>query len=277
MPKISFLVSTYNGDKYLNQRLHNLLNEQLEKDIEVIVLNPASPGKDELIVKSWLEKDLRLKYIQLSYRNNYGEAWLDMWRQASGNYVCNANVDDRLSENFTTAVFNRFADSTAEIAFIYTDMVVLNPFGQIVGRAHRPDFNFDDMTRNCLTGPAVTWLNSPPFKRLLDWRLMYERARQHVSAFDYWLFLYFCKLGYKGVSLQDPSAFVYYLQRPDSIEHQNYGKGSTYESLASISEFFPHNLQPGGRLYKDHKEFADFNNLPPKEEWVTKRLAGKSW
>lgn len=276
MPKISYLVSSYNGHNYLNNKLHNLLADQSEKDIEVIVLNPASPGADKVIAEAWVEKDKRTKYIELDRRNTYGEAWLDMWRMASSPIVCNSNVDDLLSPSFTSIMYNKLTNATPYgcIAFAYSDMIVMNTAGQVVGKAGRPPFNREQMSYECCAGPAVAWLNSDFFRNEIDWNLMYQRAKSYISAFDYWLWLYFMSFGYNGLSLQDPNAIVYYLQRPDSIEHQNYGGGSTYESLASIAEFFPHHFS--GRL-KMFKEFGNFPNLPKKESWVADRLASKPW
>ncbi len=275
-PRISYLVSTYDSGQFLNGRLQNLLRDQTIKDIEVIIVNPNSPGIDGVVSRDWAKKDSRIHYIELPFREKYGSSWIRAWEIAQGEFVCNANADDRIHPEFTQRVYDYFKKSRSlndQVVFCYTDLrVVRESDGQIVGVSNKRVFDFDAFTTACYAGPAVTWLNSQELRNKLDWDLMRDRADQHHSAFDYWLWLYFMSQGLRGVVLAEN--LVHYLQRPDSIENQCYGGASTYESLASISEFFPHHFQ--GRLKKD-KAFADFKNLPPKDEWVACRKAGKKW
>lgn len=277
MSRISCLVSAYNADKYLNGRLQNLLCEQTETDIEVLVLNPNSPGLDGVIAQSWTQKDSRVKYIELAERNNYGEAWILMWQQAQSPWVINCNADDKISPEYLKVVCDMLESAPSNIGFAYTDTVVVGVDGRHKGYADRPPFDAEAMKTHCLTGPSVVWLNTPEFRSKLDWNLMLTRAKEHHSAYDYWQFLYFLSLGYQGLSIRDRRALCYYLQRPDSIENSVYGIEPTYESVASIVEFFPEVLQPGGRLHKEHPEFSDFSKLPPKEEWCDLRRRGKKW
>jgi glycosyltransferase involved in cell wall biosynthesis len=272
-PLISYLVSTYNGARFLHGRLNNLLNEQTEKAIEVVIVNPNSPGADGAIAEYWTSIDSRVRYIEVPFRETYGSSWLRAWKAAAGEFVCNANVDDKLHPEFSTKMYSYMSSMFNKVGFGYSDIHVVRESDlRVVGISSKKWFDLDTFSYECHAGPAVMWRNSESFNASLDWTLMEKRATQHVSAFDYWLWLYMCSLGYYGCVLKE--ALVWYLQRPDSIEHQNYGGASTYESLASISEFFPHHFR--NRL-KEFKEFVDFSNLPPKDEWVAKRLRGEKW
>ncbi len=279
MPKISYLVSTYDDAQFLHRRLINLLDEQTEKDVEVLICNPNSPGLDGVIAEQWADRDDRVKYFPLDERNNYGEAWILLWEHATGTFVCNANADDLVDAIFTTQMYDflyaktyHFFSHPKELAFCYPWMRVVNEQGHLVARGQRPPFDRHTMSYECHAGPCVTWLNDEGFREDVDWDLMRQRAKEHVSAFDYWLWLYFMSLGFNGICL--PETLMTYVQRPTSVEHQNYGTVSTYESLASISEFFPHHFK---NKLRRHEEFADFNNLPDKERWVALRKEGKPW
>lgn len=273
MPKFSCLISTYKGEAYLNRRLNNLLNEVNEKDLEVIVLNPASPENDGIIAQNWAARDSRVRYIELDHRNTYGEAWLDMWEVATGDFVTNCNVDDLVDPTFFGKVYHALRnEAEGAVAFCYTGLRVINEQGTIVGVGRRQPFDADVMSYECHAGPCVTWRNDPVFKVCCDWPLMRKRASQHVSAFDYWLWLYFMHFKYKGIAISEP--LITYLQRPSSIEHQNYGKASTYESLASIAEFFPHHFKAKLKMFS---EFGEFPRLPEKSSWCEARGANKTW
>lgn len=275
-PKISYLVSTYKSEAFMARHLDDLLNGQTDPDFEIIVIDSDSPERDGEIAQEYAARDDRVKYIKQPKRTNYGVSWLKGWEQAKGEYVSNSNTDDLHHPTFNAVIYNAMLRpglrSTSRVGFCYAGLDVIGVDGVIKASNTKPAFNFEQYSYACHGGPQLTWLNDSSFKDMLDWPLMYERAAQHHSAFDYWLMLFFMSLGFGGLSIQQ--VLTIYTQRPDSIENKCYGGASTYESLASISEFFPHHFQ--GRLKKD-KAFADFKNLPPKDEWVACRKAGKRW
>ncbi len=275
MTRISYLVSTYNGSRWLHRCLQNL-TEQTEQDYEAIVVNPNSPENDHEIAEDWAFKDQRVKYVYVPQRETYGSSWLRAWSQAKGEIVVNKNVDDLLYPNYgkrVLEVFNYLSyRSDKRIAFVYTGLDIVNECGQLLNRVIKPPFNFEEYSCQCMGGPVLAWDNSDSFRQLLNWQLMRNRAREHISAFDYWLMLYFMSLGFHGHCV--PEILISYTQRHDSVEHVNYGTVSTYESLASISEFFPKHFLPDGRLRNEYSEFEHFNKLPPKWEWAKARKEG---
>jgi hypothetical protein len=206
--------------------------------------------------------------------------------EAKGEFVCNSNADDFHHPKFNE-IFSQIAHGEmhheipgyncpdSDPAFWYGGIVVIDEdTKQVKGVGKRPAFNRERFSYECDGGPQVCWRNDLVFTQRLNWDLMWERSRQHTSAFDYWLWLYFMSLGYHGSVINE--CLTYYTQRKFSIENRNKGQ-NTYEALASIAEFFPHNFNPGGPRYKEHPEFGDFKNLPPKEEWVQARNEGRQW
>lgn len=276
MVKLSFLISTYDSGQYLDRRLHNLLIGQTEQDIEVVIVNPNSPGTDDIIAQKWAAQDKRINYIYVPEREPYGTSWLRAWKAAKGEFVTNANADDFVAEKFTEIVYKHMKVATSpfhgqKIAFGYTGIQVTDEFGRILGGGSKPDFDFEVMSRECWAGPCVTWRNDKAFKDSLDWNLMEERSRQHTSAYDYWLWLYFMSLGYHAVSI--PEILTIYTQRAGSIENSDKWSNN-YQTYRSIAEFFPQHFS---NHLKHAKEFVDFNNPPPREEWLAVMRSGKKW
>lgn len=275
MSKISFLVSSYDSGQYLDEHLKNLLEGQIEKDIEVVIVVPNSPGIDAAVAQKWANNDNRINFIHHPIREPYGSSWLRAWSAAKSPFVCNSNADDFHHPNFSSIFYDKAINMAPNIAFLYAGIVILDEdTRQVKGAGHRQPFNREKFSYECDGGPQVCWRNDETFKGLLDWDLMWKRSHEHTSAFDYWLWLYFMSKGFNGQSI--PECLTYYTQRKFSIENRNKGQ-NTYEALASISEFFPNNLNRGGILYKHHPEFADFNNLPPKEDWIKCRNEGRKW
>jgi glycosyltransferase involved in cell wall biosynthesis len=277
LPKISYLVSTYDAGSYLDTHLADLLERQTNPDFEIIVVNPDSPGTDGHIAQKWAAIDGRVQYIYWPQREPYGASWLRAWRCAKGEFVMNSNADDLHDPRTTELVYTHMKLATGlmnsglKIGFGYGGMTVIDTNRRVIGRGLKPKFDFELMSRECWAGPQVTWRNDRGFRDDLDWDLLDTRAAQYTSAFDYWLWLYFMSKGYHGYVI--PELITIYLQRPDSIENSNKWRNN-WETYAAISEFFGHNFD--GHL-KHAREFRDFSSLPPRDEWVACMQAGKKW
>lgn len=277
MPKVSYLVSTYDSGHFLDSHLADLLENQTDPDFEIVVVNPNSPGTDDIIAQKWAAIDSRVNYCYWPKREPYGASWLRAWKNAKGEFVMNSNTDDFHAPETTALVHKHMRVATgplhagSKIAFCYGGITVIKESGQLIARGLKPTFDFEVMSRECWAGPQVAWRNDNKFKQELDWSLMDKRAEEYQSAFDYWLWLYFMSLGYHGHVIEQ--FITVYTQRQDSIENRNKW-ANNWETYASISEFFCHHFD--GHL-KHASEFSDFSNLPPKDEWVETMKAGKKW
>lgn len=266
--KVSYIISAYKAEKFLEGRLKNLLIDQSEKDIEVIVVDSASPENEKAICDKFA--DNRLIYIRQDKRTPYGVSWLDGWKIAKGEFVCNANADDLVDPKFTEICYQEFIRAifqnsllrwNKKIGFAYTGIAVYDENNVLKGAGIKPPFDFDRMSYQCEAGPCVLWRNDTEFRQSLDWNLMYSMAEEYTSAFDYSLWLYFMSLGYCGLSIQ--KILTYYLQRSDSIENSDK-KLNNYQTYCAISRFFSHNFD----TYLKHAiEFRDYSNRPSWNDW----------
>jgi len=274
-PKISYLVSTYDSGHFLDRHMTNLLEGQTDPNFEIIIVNPNSPGTDDMIARKWEAADERVKYIYHNEREWYGESWLRAWKAASAPLVCNSNTDDLHYPRFTEVMSEQFEQRNVELlgklGFAYGGIHVVDESGKTVAGGIKPAWDYEVMTRECWGGPQVVWRNDQEFRDSLNWELMHVRAAEYRSAFDYWLWLYFMNQGYEGLSVQE--ILTIYVQRPDSIENSNKW-ANNWETYSSISEFYPHNFL---NHLKHAKEFKEFDERPSKDEWVAHMHTGKKW
>lgn len=277
-PKISYLVSTYDSGHYLDAHLADLLENQTDSDFEIVIVNPNSPGTDDVIARKWAALDERIKYIYYEEREWYGESWLRAWEAAKGKFVCNSNTDDFHLPRFTDVMYKHMAVVTSPIqtakdpvAFGYGGIIVVDESGQQRGVGQRPPFSFEQMSYECHAGPQVCWRNDENFRQAVDWTLMRKRASEYRSAYDFWMWLYFMSLGYHGLAVSE--ILTVYTQRADSIENSNKW-ANNWETFAAVSEFFPHHFSS---KLKHAKEFGDFKQLPPRAEWIDVMERGKKW
>src|SRR6188474_155756 len=106
MFKVSYLISAYKAERFMENRLRNLLCEQSDDSSEVIIVDSASPESEGIIADKWQQMfPERVKYIRQVERTSYGASWLEAWQHAEGLFVCNANSDDLIGPDFTKAAF----------------------------------------------------------------------------------------------------------------------------------------------------------------------------
>jgi glycosyltransferase involved in cell wall biosynthesis len=237
MTDLSYLVSCFNSDQFLDGLIENLL-QQHEEDFEIIIVDSASTDNSVEIAQCWMARDKRVKLIQQKERTPYGVSWLEGWRAAEGAVVGNSNTDDRSYQWRGTKVIQAYRARyitrvVKPLAFFYGGYET-RVDGIKTAKGTPPPFSVDDMSRLFRCGVHVHWERN--IAAMADWDMMFKAAHEYKSAFDYWLVLYFMSLGVEGVPIQ--SCFSIYNQRPDSLEQIDKER-NTFESIRAIRTFFP--------------------------------------
>lgn len=270
MPKISYLISTYNAGDYLDRCIRDLQNQTM-RDFAIIIINPASPDKDDEVARRWLDNDDRVHYLYQDEREPYGQSWLRGWKYAyeelDSKYVCNANTDDLRHPRCGELLYGGIEAAGDKIAFAYPGIDVYDEAGRFVTGGERAPFDREVFKRECHGGPNVLWRSS--LLKEISWDIAWNRAKIITSAFDYWLWLKFMSLGYDGLAVS--GRLVRYTQRPGSIEHLA-GMSSVWQSLCCIAEFFPETLSS-----IDADDFAEWPFVPECESWCEAAAEKKKW
>ena len=102
IPKISILTSVYNGDEYIEQFLEDVTRQTIFEDkCELIMINANSPGNEEEIILKYKEKfPDNIKYTKLEEDPGIYGVWNLAVEMSTGEYLTNANLDDRDWETF---------------------------------------------------------------------------------------------------------------------------------------------------------------------------------
>lgn len=279
VPKISFLISSYNAANFLDRCIRDLMC-QTEQDFEAIVVDPMSPTKDIEIAERWAEKDSRIRPIKVNQYQRYGESWMTAWENAQSPYVANCNTDDLRYPHYAEEVI-KCLDNNPKVGFCYGGLVITDENGTVLGTNVKLPYNREVFERECHGGPAVG------FRRDLycgiaetglakSMRDIYQKAKLYFSAFDYYLWCNFISRGYEGYSI--PKILSIYTQRKNSIENSS-GHMSTWQSLCIIGEFFPDALdrisdREGNDLARHFKTFP----MVPESDSFGEALRGnKIW
>ncbi len=95
--KVSIVVPVYNGERYADKCIKNLL-AQSYKDIEIILMDDGSSDNTPQILDAWAEKDERIVVVHqknsgVSVARNNGTD------RATGDYILYMDIDDDITEN----------------------------------------------------------------------------------------------------------------------------------------------------------------------------------
>lgn len=93
--KVSIIVPVYNTEQYLRECLDSLL-EQTYKDIEIIVVDDYSNMECKKIIHEYVNKDHRVKPIELNERKGVGYARNAGVQKAAGDFIYFMDSDDYL-------------------------------------------------------------------------------------------------------------------------------------------------------------------------------------
>ena len=96
---ISAIISTYNSEKYLKGRIEDLLDQSIADQLEIIIVNSASQQNEDGIVKDYQGLFPNIHYIRTQKRETIYKAWNRGIKISSGEFITNANTDDRLKSN----------------------------------------------------------------------------------------------------------------------------------------------------------------------------------
>lgn len=95
---VSIIIPVYNVERYLRKCLDSVVNQTL-RDIEIILVNDASPDNSLSICKEYQSKDNHIKIIDKKQNEGVDKARFSGINIARGKYVTFVDSDDWLANN----------------------------------------------------------------------------------------------------------------------------------------------------------------------------------
>lgn len=113
--KVSIIIATFNAAKTLSVALDSVLKQSFQ-DWECIIVDGASKDNTIEIVKSYVERDSRFRYISKPDKGIY-DAFNKGWKMAKGEWIYYLGADDEILENGIYSLLQQ----TNEADIIYGD------------------------------------------------------------------------------------------------------------------------------------------------------------
>jgi len=122
IPKISFITSVFNGEEHIEGFMEDITRQTIFKDkCELILVNCNSQQNEEAIIEKYLNKyPNNIKYIKLEEDPGIYAAWNIAIKNSTGEFITNANLDDRRSPEFAEKLAKLLV-LEPEIDCVYTE------------------------------------------------------------------------------------------------------------------------------------------------------------
>ncbi|GIV50515.1 MAG: hypothetical protein KatS3mg038_1036 [Candidatus Kapaibacterium sp.] len=221
--RVSALVSVYNAERFLEGRLVDLASQSLWErgELEIVVINSGSKQDDESIVfEFWghLEASARERLVYIkTMREPLYCAWNRGVRLARGQYLTNANADDRLAPDALERLCAALDDASSLVMGVYGDCYVTstpnatwNGFYQLDYPSYYPlgFTNWDQATPEVMAERCVVG-NCPLWRRdMHDKCGLFDES--YLLAGDYEMWLRAMAYGYRFLKIAGPPIGLFY-------------------------------------------------------------------
>lgn len=215
-PKVTAIVSTYSAERFMRECLEDLVAQTIFPGIEVIIVDAASPQNERSIVEEFQQRHPNIRYLRTEQREGLYAAWNRAIRLARGEYLTNANTDDRHAPHALETVA-RALDAHPEAGVAYASMAITDQenatlgTAPIRGRFKARKFDRRRLFHDCMPGPQPMWRRS-----LHDRFGLFDETFVTAGDYEFWL-----RIFGETRFLHIPEVLGLFLQSPQSISNSD--------------------------------------------------------
>ena len=164
-PKVSVIIPFNNVEHYFEECLESVVNQTL-KDIEIILINDASTDNSRQIAEKYVQRDERIKLLDVDTRKGQGYARNRGIEIASGEYIGFVDSDDFVKEDAFEVLYSAAEEDDTDITmcmaceyddinktYIYSDYYSMTALNYFEGRV----FSAEDTKDIVLNMNVALW------------------------------------------------------------------------------------------------------------------------
>lgn len=229
MYKVTAIISTFKAERFMRACLEDLARQTIFAQTEIIVVDACSPEKEEKIVREFMDSYPNIAYVRADTRETLYASWNRAIQMAHGQYLTNANADDRHHPE----CFERLArvlDKHPEVGIAYADARVTDKENSIFETApitrylHWRPYDHLNLLRRCEIGPQPMW------RAALHKELgMFNDTLAVVGDLDFWL-----RVSERYPLRHIPEELGLYLHHEGNLERRSLQR--TYNEELTIKE-----------------------------------------
>ncbi len=214
-PLVSVIVSAYESEAFMQECLEDLVGQTIADQVEVIIVDAASPQDEGRIVKAFQERYRNIHYLRTPARIGVYAAWNIAVKRARGRYITPFSTNDRLNpEAYETLA--RMLESRSDAALVYGDTYITDLPHQTFQRHHRvevwqwPDYSYEYLLKHCSIGPHPMW------RRMLHDTVGYfDESYIALGDQDFWI-----RVGATHKMLHIPVVTGLYWRSPEGLSNR---------------------------------------------------------
>ena len=260
MPKVSIVLPTYNGEKYIRESIDSILNQTFT-DWELIIVNDCSNDSTDSIITQYEKMDKRIRIIRNEKNQKLPRSLNIGFDNSYGEYLTWTS-DDNIYLPEALEVMVAYLDQNEKSVFICTGMNMINSDGEFI--CQHCKYTAERMLYNDSVGACFM------YKRcVLKDVGKYDPERFLVEDYDYWLRILFF---YGKIDYIDRVLYLYRLHE-ESLTGQR-GE-DIYRQLLNLREDYIEYITNGLREYKDtlyqvyyELTFGGHNNRTVREAFL---------
>ena len=169
------MVSMYNSGDWIKNRLQNLLQCNILKDIEIWCVNADSPDeRDHNIPTAFAKKHKQIRYERLDKRISVYEAWNHIIQNSNSQFITNANTDDLVSPKCYQILINNLERSGPGIGLTYCSWFT----------ASKPNQTWDNLTSASPDGKPGNYNGNIDIAGVGHFPLWRRNLHDQIGLFD---------------------------------------------------------------------------------------------
>lgn len=254
-PRITAIVSTYASERFLRGCLDDLVAQTVFPQMEVIVVDACSPQNERSIAEEFQRRHPNIRYVRTAERIPLYAAWNQAIRMARGEYLTNANTDDRHARHALERLA-RALDEHPGAGVAYASTAITETENGTLGAApvkgyfRARKFDRRRLFFDCLPGPQPMW------RRSLHERFgFFDETFRSGGDHEFWL-----RISAEVKFIHLPEVLGLFLDSPQSISH--HAEVNHREAELARDRYWPAEWGPRPR---EHRSLL--NRLVRRRTW----------
>lgn len=189
-PLVSVICLCYNHRKYVVESIESVLSQSY-MNIELIIVDDASTDDSQEVIRNFINKFPKIKFIPLSNNTGNCRAFNIGWQASSGDYVIDLAADDLLLPQRITLGIECFLKAGSEYGVHFGDARIIDENGNLLREHLTTSYFLDNVPEGILfsillakyfINPATMMYSKP----LLDYIGGYDETLAYED-FDLWI------------------------------------------------------------------------------------------
>lgn len=178
MPKVSIVLPTYNGEKYIQESVESIINQSFT-DWELIIVDDCSTDHTAMIVDQYASEDFRIKVIHNKKNQKLPQSLNIGFGICEGEYLTWTSDDNYYKKDAIKEMYN-YLHENEKISMVCADMDVIDDVGKKLYELKMFD-ELDVFYNNCI-GACFMYK-----RKVLDELGGYDVDMFLVEDYAYWL------------------------------------------------------------------------------------------